>query len=85
MSLYANAFRWILEKINVRIRGKGHFATAGVLDIFGFENFEVCIIFCCVYAISLSVSLSVSLTLCLSLSASLSASLYVSVSLSLLD
>ena len=41
MSLYANTFRWILEKINVRIRGKKPFATVGVLDIFGFENFQV--------------------------------------------
>jgi myosin X len=41
MALYANTFRWILERINARIIGKKHFATVGVLDIFGFENFEV--------------------------------------------
>ena len=41
MALYDNAFRWVLERINVRIRGKQHFATVGILDIFGFENFEV--------------------------------------------
>lgn len=42
MRLYANLFRWILEKINARIRGgEDKFAFIGVLDIFGFENFEV--------------------------------------------
>ena len=41
MSLYANTFRWLLVKINARIVGKDSFATVGLLDIFGFENFEV--------------------------------------------
>lgn len=41
MSLYANLFRWILERINARIKGGETFAFIGVLDIFGFENFEV--------------------------------------------
>ena len=41
MSLYANTFRWLLVKINARIVGKDAFATVGLLDIFGFENFEV--------------------------------------------
>lgn len=42
MRLYANLFRWILEKINIRIRGgEDKFAFVGVLDIFGFENFAI--------------------------------------------
>ena len=42
MRLYANLFRWILERINARIQGVAQsFAFIGVLDIFGFENFEV--------------------------------------------
>ena len=42
MRLYANLFKWILEKINVRIRGgEDKFAFTGVLDIFGFENFQI--------------------------------------------
>lgn len=42
MRLYANIFRWILEKINARIRGgEDKFVFVGVLDIFGFENFTV--------------------------------------------
>lgn len=41
MSLYANIFRWILDRINDRLLGKETFKFVGVLDIFGFENFEV--------------------------------------------
>ena len=42
MRIYANLFRWILEKINMRIKGgEDKFAFIGVLDIFGFENFSV--------------------------------------------
>ena len=42
MCLYVNAFHWILDKINVCIRGgEDKFAFVGVLDIFGFENFAV--------------------------------------------
>jgi myosin X len=41
MSLYASLFRWILQRINVRLKGKEAFGFIGILDIFGFENFEV--------------------------------------------
>ena len=41
MALYANAFKWVLERINARIVGGEQFATVGILDIFGFENFSV--------------------------------------------
>ena len=42
MALYACLFKWVLERINARITGGEQFATVGILDIFGFENFEVC-------------------------------------------
>ena len=42
MALYANLFRWVLKKINVRLLGPDSaFCSVGVLDIFGFENFDV--------------------------------------------
>eukprot|EP00118_Oscarella_pearsei_P013163 m.102222 g.102222 ORF g.102222 m.102222 type:complete len:1858 (+) comp37156_c0_seq6:100-5673(+) len=41
MALYATVFRWILKKINSRIRGQESFLFIGVLDIFGFENFQI--------------------------------------------
>ena len=41
MALYACLFKWVLERINARITGGEKFATVGILDIFGFENFEV--------------------------------------------
>ncbi|XP_068103498.1 unconventional myosin-X-like [Hyperolius riggenbachi] len=41
MALYAQCFSWLLGKINVRIRGKENFKSVGILDIFGFENFQV--------------------------------------------
>ena len=41
MALYANSFRWVLERINARIAGGDQFANVGILDIFGFENFQV--------------------------------------------
>ncbi|XP_071955935.1 unconventional myosin-X-like isoform X3 [Antedon mediterranea] len=41
MNLYARCFHWIISRINVRIRTKPTFHSVGVLDIFGFENFEV--------------------------------------------
>ncbi|XP_063789862.1 unconventional myosin-X-like [Pseudophryne corroboree] len=41
MALYAQCFSWLLGKINVRIRGKENFKSIGILDIFGFENFQV--------------------------------------------
>ncbi|XP_077978744.1 unconventional myosin-X-like [Glandiceps talaboti] len=41
MNLYARCFQWIIKKINSRIKGADTFCSVGVLDIFGFENFEV--------------------------------------------
>lgn len=42
MALYSQCFAWIIKKINSRIKGKDDFKSIGILDIFGFENFEVC-------------------------------------------
>ncbi|XP_072431295.1 unconventional myosin-X [Chiloscyllium punctatum] len=41
MALYSQCFSWIIKKINNRIKGKEDYRSVGVLDIFGFENFEV--------------------------------------------
>ncbi|XP_070564817.1 unconventional myosin-X-like [Ptychodera flava] len=41
MNLYARCFQWIISKINSCVRGADNFCLIGVLDIFGFENFEV--------------------------------------------
>ncbi|XP_053327663.1 unconventional myosin-X-like [Spea bombifrons] len=41
MALYAQCFSWLLGKINSRIKGKDNFKSVGILDIFGFENFQV--------------------------------------------
>uniref|UniRef100_A0A4W3IDA8 Myosin X n=1 Tax=Callorhinchus milii TaxID=7868 RepID=A0A4W3IDA8_CALMI len=41
MALYSQCFAWIIGKINSRVKGKEDFKSVGVLDIFGFENFEV--------------------------------------------
>ena len=41
MALYAVVFRWILKKINACIRGPESYRSISVLDIFGFENFQV--------------------------------------------
>lgn len=41
MALYACTFKWIIERINARIKGTRNYASIGILDIFGFENFEV--------------------------------------------
>uniref|UniRef100_A0A8C8GE18 Myosin X n=1 Tax=Oncorhynchus tshawytscha TaxID=74940 RepID=A0A8C8GE18_ONCTS len=41
MALYSQCFTWIIRKLNNRIRGKEDFKSIGILDIFGFENFEV--------------------------------------------
>ncbi|PIO39046.1 hypothetical protein AB205_0204120, partial [Aquarana catesbeiana] len=41
MALYSQCFAWVIKKINSRIKGKDDFKSIGVLDIFGFENFEV--------------------------------------------
>lgn len=41
MALYSQCFSWIIMKINQKIKGKENFKSIGILDIFGFENFEV--------------------------------------------
>lgn len=41
MALYARCFEWVIKKINSRIKGRDDFKSVGILDIFGFENFEV--------------------------------------------
>lgn len=41
MALYSQCFNWIIGKINSRIRGTEDFKSISILDIFGFENFEV--------------------------------------------
>lgn len=41
MALYAQCFSWLVGKINARVRGKENFKSVGILDIFGFENFQV--------------------------------------------
>ncbi|CAB1446572.1 unnamed protein product [Pleuronectes platessa] len=41
MALYSQCFNWIIRKLNSRIRGNEDFKSISILDIFGFENFEV--------------------------------------------
>ncbi|XP_067890797.1 unconventional myosin-X-like isoform X1 [Heterodontus francisci] len=41
MALYSQCFSWIIRKINAKIKGKDSFKSIGILDIFGFENFEI--------------------------------------------
>ncbi|KAI5106733.1 unconventional myosin-X, partial [Silurus meridionalis] len=41
MALYSQCFYWIITQINQKIKGKNDFKCIGILDIFGFENFEV--------------------------------------------
>lgn len=41
MALYSRCFTWIIRSINTRIRGPEDFKAISILDIFGFENFEV--------------------------------------------
>ncbi|XP_075396999.1 unconventional myosin-X [Tenrec ecaudatus] len=41
MALYARCFEWVIKRINSRVKGKEDFKSIGILDIFGFENFEV--------------------------------------------
>lgn len=41
MALYSQCFNWIIHKLNTRIRGRDDFKSISILDIFGFENFEV--------------------------------------------
>ncbi|KAK1893530.1 Unconventional myosin-X, partial [Dissostichus eleginoides] len=40
MALYSQCFSWIILKINQKIKGKENFKSIGILDIFGFENFQ---------------------------------------------
>ncbi len=44
MGLYSRLFKWIISKLNVSLKGPETFHSVGVLDIFGFENFEVSLI-----------------------------------------
>lgn len=39
LSLLTN--RWIISKLNLSLKGQESYHFIGVLDIFGFENFEV--------------------------------------------
>nr|CAB3264150.1 unconventional myosin-X [Phallusia mammillata] len=41
MALYSQLFRWIISRVNHRIKGPDDFHFIGILDIFGFENFAV--------------------------------------------
>ncbi|XP_074857772.1 unconventional myosin-X-like [Carettochelys insculpta] len=41
MALYSQCFSWLIGKINMKIKGKENFKSVGILDIFGFENFEI--------------------------------------------
>lgn len=41
MALYSQCFNWIICTLNRRIKGKEDFKSISILDIFGFENFEV--------------------------------------------
>ncbi|XP_063693837.1 unconventional myosin-X-like isoform X2 [Bolinopsis microptera] len=42
MAVYSHLFDWIIQRINSRIKSpKPPFSSIGVLDIFGFENFQV--------------------------------------------
>ncbi|CAL8347397.1 unnamed protein product [Merluccius merluccius] len=41
MALYSQCFAWIIQRLNARIRGTDDFLSVSILDIFGFENFEV--------------------------------------------
>ncbi|KAK1903064.1 Unconventional myosin-X, partial [Dissostichus eleginoides] len=41
MALYSQCFSWIIMRINQKIKGKDNFKSIGILDIFGFENFEI--------------------------------------------
>ncbi|CAB1346252.1 unnamed protein product [Coregonus sp. 'balchen'] len=45
MALYSQSFSWIITRINQKVRGKDNFKSIGILDIFGFENFEVALCF----------------------------------------
>eukprot|EP00049_Salpingoeca_infusionum_P017514 m.353252 g.353252 ORF g.353252 m.353252 type:complete len:1850 (+) comp16718_c0_seq1:158-5707(+) len=40
MAIYSRLFKWVITKLNMSLRGQESFKFIGVLDIFGFENFE---------------------------------------------
>jgi len=40
MAIYACLFKFLVKKINITLKGKESFHNIGILDIFGFENFE---------------------------------------------
>eukprot|EP00039_Didymoeca_costata_P001385 m.52055 g.52055 ORF g.52055 m.52055 type:complete len:1903 (+) comp10770_c0_seq2:130-5838(+) len=40
MAIYACLFKFLIKKINITLKGPSTFHTIGILDIFGFENFE---------------------------------------------
>ena len=40
MALYSRLFKWIISKLNISLRGTESFHSIGLLDIFGFENFQ---------------------------------------------
>jgi myosin X len=40
MALYSSVFKWIINKLNISLKGAESYHFVGVLDIFGFENFE---------------------------------------------
>jgi hypothetical protein len=41
-ALYARMFDWIVEAVNVQLAKQSTSLCLGVLDIYGFEIFEVC-------------------------------------------
>jgi myosin X len=40
MKVYQELFTWVIKKINLTLKGAETFHSIGILDIFGFENFE---------------------------------------------
>ncbi|XP_065664985.1 unconventional myosin-X isoform X2 [Hydra vulgaris] len=41
MALFQACFKWIIHNINLRLKGDQTFSSIGILDIFGFENFQI--------------------------------------------
>lgn len=40
-AIYDKLFNWLVKKLNETIMGEDNDTTIGLLDIFGFENFQV--------------------------------------------